>query len=116
MKTHSEHAKSGIIRQGDVMLVPIAKLPKNAVAMDPDDRGRVVLAEGEVTGHAHALPFGGAVMFREDGSGSGARYLSVSAPTALSHEEHSTHVVPLGPYRVIRQREYDDMEARRVAD
>lgn len=116
MKTHSEHAKSGIIRQGDVMLVPIDRLPKRLKPMDPDDQGRVVLAEGEVTGHAHALPFGGAVMFRDDGAGSGARYLQVTAPTALSHEEHSAHVVPPGAYRVIRQREYDDLEARRVAD
>lgn len=41
-------------RQGDVALVRIGTLPANLTAV-PLDRGRIVLAYGEVTGHAHAI-------------------------------------------------------------
>lgn len=42
------------IRQGDVLLKQAAAVPPDAILV-PDDRGRVVLAYGEVTGHAHAI-------------------------------------------------------------
>jgi hypothetical protein len=43
------------IRQGDVLLVPVATLPKNCTPMEPENGRRFVLAHGEVTGHAHAI-------------------------------------------------------------
>ena len=46
--------KSTTIRQGDVLLVPVASLPAGCVEV-PNDKGRIVLAYGEVTGHAHAI-------------------------------------------------------------
>jgi hypothetical protein len=42
------------IRQGDVYLQPIAALPAGE-AKEIREPGRVVLAHGEVTGHAHAI-------------------------------------------------------------
>lgn len=42
-------------RQGDVLFIPINKIPKDAKAVTRDNRGRIVLAEGEKTGHAHAV-------------------------------------------------------------
>jgi hypothetical protein len=42
------------IRQGDVLLTPVASLPAGCQAV-PLDKGRIVLAYGEVTGHAHAI-------------------------------------------------------------
>lgn len=42
------------IRQGDVSMVRIKSLPKGAEDITPKE-GRVVLAFGEVTGHAHAF-------------------------------------------------------------
>lgn len=41
-------------RQGDVMIERIEKLPTDFKAI-PLDGGRIVLAHGEVTGHAHAF-------------------------------------------------------------
>jgi hypothetical protein len=41
-------------RQGDVFLQPVSTIPANATAA-ARDKGRVVLAYGEVTGHAHAI-------------------------------------------------------------
>ncbi len=42
-----------IIRQGDVMLFKVEKLPKGAVEVET--QGDVILAFGEVTGHAHRI-------------------------------------------------------------
>ena len=42
------------IRQGDVVLFPVSKLP-NGCKEVPNEKGRIVLAHGEVTGHAHAI-------------------------------------------------------------
>lgn len=94
------------IRQGDVLLVPCAAIPAG-VRQEAVENGRVVLARGETTGHAHAMAADRVCHFREDGSGSGA-YLRIegTAPVALTHEEHSPLMVPPGSYRVVRQREY----------
>jgi len=43
------------IRQGDVYLIPVAKLPAGCTPMQPEAGRRFVLAHGEVTGHAHAI-------------------------------------------------------------
>lgn len=41
-------------RQGDVLIERIAKLPANLAPHAPEN-GRIILAHGEVTGHAHAF-------------------------------------------------------------
>jgi hypothetical protein len=51
-------------RQGDVLIIPVESIPERLDAIDRDD-GRVVLAHGEVTGHAHAIKAEGAVLFRD---------------------------------------------------
>ena len=106
-----------MIRQGDVMVVPVTVLPKNLAAV-PAENGRVVLAHGEATGHHHSFAFSDRVaLFREDGAGGGL-FLSVSgdAPAALEHQEHTALDVPPGTYRVIRQRAWAAGMARRVED
>ncbi len=107
-------APRGLIRQGDVLLIPVDHLPEGT---QPNGSGRLVLAEGEATGHAHviddpraslavkvALPdtLGDTTFLLVDGH----------AAVALTHEEHSTLLVPPGAYEVRRQREY----APRVQD
>ena len=42
------------IRQGDVFLLPVADLPESAAI--PAERGNLIMARGEVTGHAHFVP------------------------------------------------------------
>jgi hypothetical protein len=41
-------------RQGDILLVPVKDLPDGLKEV-PRQNGRIVLAEGEVTGHFHAI-------------------------------------------------------------
>jgi hypothetical protein len=99
------------IRQGDVLLVPCAKIPTKAVPV-PRDQGRVVLAYGEVTGHAHALIEPGVELLTSDD----VRYLRVDVVSQLLHEEHTVHEVQPGAYRVLIQREYSPEAIRDVAD
>ena len=51
-------------RQGDVLIVPVESIPEELDPVDRED-GRVVLAHGEVTGHAHAIEAEGAALFRD---------------------------------------------------
>jgi hypothetical protein len=104
------------VRQGDVLLVPVDEIPDGARSLARTG-GRVVLAEGEVTGHAHAIRAAGATLL---GAGE-ERYLRVTAPVTLDHEEHAAIEVAPGAYRVVIQREYVPPEIsvvpfRRVVD
>jgi hypothetical protein len=105
-----------MVRQGDVLLVPVGEVP---TAAQPVARsgGRVVLAWGEVTGHAHAISTRGATLL-EQGT---ERYLRVTRPVVLGHEEHAAIDIAPGAYRVVIQREYVPAEGpslawRRVVD
>jgi hypothetical protein len=124
------------LRQGDVLLQQVAALPANCteIAADGD---RIVLAYGEVTGHAHAIydhvkqaPIGSgaadeiaeaaiarakskARLFK---TADGARYLQVTETVTLRHEEHTAHTLPPGIYQLPTQVEYTPAELRRVAD
>lgn len=105
-----------IIRQGDVLVRRIKRLPKNLKPAEAEN-GRYVLAHGEATGHHHSFALSDRVaLFREDGSGSGL-YLSITGePAALEHQEHTALVLEPGHYEVRRQREYSPEAVRRVAD
>lgn len=102
-------------RQGDVLVEQVVAMPLSASAIPLEADGSVTLAHGEVTGHRHAF-YGGAVMFRDDGAGSGVAYVRLDKATPLKHDEHTAPVLPTGDYRVIRQREYSPSEIRQVAD
>ena len=98
-----------MFRQGDV-LIRADKLPDGLSRRN----GRCVLADGEVTGHAH-VAIGDGVEMYEDGDG--VLWLSVPHGSEVRHEEHATITLPQGTYRVVRQREWTDaMEPRQVAD
>jgi len=111
-----------IIRQGDVILVPIEEVPA-AWTVGRED-GRVVLAHGEVTGHSHAIVDERAELLAPDGSTfvtvdeAAELYLLVhgTEPVDLVHEEHATVGVTPGAYRVQRMREYAPEAPRRLAD
>ena len=104
------------VRQGDVLLVPVGEVPDGARLL-PRTGGRVVLAEGEDTGHAHAIRAAGATLV----AAGDERYLRVATPVTLDHEEHAPIEVIPGTYRVVIQREYVPAEIgssafRRVVD
>lgn len=111
-------------RQGDVLLRAIdpAALPEETVAIGRE-RGRVVLAEGEVTGHAHAVHAPGAHLLLEPHALTEAprRFLVLDAPADLVHEEHAIIGLPSGVFEVVIQREYvppdvSPSTSRRVVD
>jgi len=98
-------------RQGDVFIVRIRAIPKKAEAVPRQD-GRIVLAYGEATGHAHAV-LDEDVRLLAMGD---RRFLEVASPATVRHEEHAPVALPAGRYEVVRQREYAPEEIRNVAD
>jgi hypothetical protein len=85
-------------RQGDVLLIKLSDAEARRVHLEERARpsnDRVILARGEATGHAHSV----------DGAAAGLelwlgeRYLTVWAPTDLTHEEHAPIQLDLGFYR-----------------
>jgi hypothetical protein len=106
--------KSIQFRQGDVYIKKIDSLPKKLKSKSTD-KHRVVLAYGEVTGHAHAFYTSEKVQLSTDIEET-KTYLKVLEDAELKHEEHATIVVPIGDYEVIQQSEYQMGEIRRVAD
>lgn len=100
--------------QGDVGIKKISKLPENLKEVSPDN-GRNILAYGEVTGHAHALPIDNTKLYRSNDNN--RLYLVVNNTSLLTHEEHDPIELGDGVYEIIQQREYDDEnEWRAVAD
>ena len=83
--------KPFMIRQGDVLLELVSAIPSDATKIPLDKSRGLVLAEGEATGHAHRIPrryaSGKAAAYRTE---TDARYMRVTAPVPLRHEEHKT--------------------------
>lgn len=108
-----------VLRQGDVLLVPTTQRP-SAKAKSINERGRIILAHGEVTGHQHEVigidnadPVPAMELFEEP---DGTRLLVISQPSELRHDEHGRIPLAPGGYTVIRQSEYDPIAVRQVAD
>lgn len=111
-------------RQGDVMLVRVERIPTEAKEVR---RGELVIALGEVTGHRHRIVDDEAVMFSTapvapitdddiERVRDAAIFVKLTRRSQLVHEEHAAIDLPVGTYRVVRQREYSPAEIRRVAD
>ena len=96
-------------RQGDILL------RKAAAVSGSISVGRsYILATGEATGHKHVLVADEDLMLLEQGD---KRFLEVSSPAVLRHEEHAAIAVEPGTYEVVRQREYENAdEYRTVSD
>ena len=97
-------------QQGDVLIEAITVVPDGGEKLS----NRIVLAEGEATGHAHVMTGKGLKGVAVGGD----IYLTVKQPSEVTHEEHGTILVQPGTYRVRKVREYDhfEEEARDVAD
>lgn len=102
-------------RQGDVLIARVDTMPKG-VQLVPRDQGRVVLAYGEVTGHAHAVEGDVELFAAADVAELEERFLRVEREAQVVHEEHGTITLEPGIYSVKRQREYAPEEIRAVAD
>lgn len=101
------------IRQGDVLLQPVASIPANAQPVK-QEASRIVLAYGEVTGHAHAI-YEDTDQVQVWAVGK-VKYLQVMATVMLKHEEHRTAVIEPGIYKLPVQMEYTPQELRITRD
>lgn len=98
-------------RQGDVLIESVDSIPDGAEIQKRN--GRIVLAYGEVTGHAHAIH----EQEVEELKFNADVFLRVLRDKAkVVHEEHSPITLPKGNYRVIRQKEYSPAAIRNVQD
>ncbi len=84
-----------MVRQGDLLLESIEKLPKKVTKVKDN-----VILRGVATGHAHTVK-GGTVWKTKD-----TFYVKVPKKAQLIHDEHKTIELPKGVYQVIRQKEY----------
>lgn len=100
-----------MIRHGDIMLRPTPAPSALGERSNPGER--LVLAEGEATGHAHVLH--GLAVAHTDRALPRA-LIEVLEPSELRHEEHHTIAVPPGWYEIIRQRVYTPTSPRYVRD
>lgn len=104
------------IQQGDVTVEYVKAFPRGGKAVIPGTRGYVI-AEGEHTGHAHAMEAIDGLEVREV---DGVLYARIPEGTEVSllHEEHNPVALPPGIVRFGRVQEYDHFaeEARQVED
>ena len=108
--------KPHIIRQGDVLLVSVEKLPAGAVEVGQNAEDGVVLAYGEVTHHRHIIAQTIDAPKVRVWSAGAERFLQVIGAASLTHEEHAAVVLDRPLYRQIHQVEERGEGVRRVAD
>jgi len=111
-------------RQGDVLIERVAEIP--GAAKKREQSRRIILAEGEATGHCHVMEtIDPADWWKQDEIPAATElpdelddglYLSLTANATVTHEEHAPIELPPGKYRVTHQREYSPRANRRVAD
>ncbi|MBI3928391.1 MAG: hypothetical protein HY319_22810 [Armatimonadetes bacterium] len=94
-------------RHGDVYLTKVSAPPR----AERRERPGNVLAEGEVTGHAHKI-VGKARLYEWKES----LHVRVESPACLIHEQHARIDLPPGTYRVTIQREWTPEGPREVED
>ena len=101
-------------RQGDILFV---KINEDATGdeVPRDNQNRVVVAEGEATGHCHAIHEDAVEMFRDQKLD--RAWVVVKEATAdVVHEEHDTITLDEGTWRIVYQRQYVRGQVRRVLD
>ena len=101
------------VRQGDIFLLPMPRLPEQSKLEGSSDEQGLALVRSEVTGHAHVIHH-----FTQADKGSEAsicksvvepyallwvdsndeRYLEALEVVTLRHEEHSPMTIPPGIY------------------
>jgi len=109
-----------IYRQGDVVLMPVEKMPKKAKSLGRMDS--YILAYGEVTGHQHELRANCEVFELEE-----EKYLCVNEDGKLVHgfanvgeekqigvDRHDTLTIKKGIYKLGNEREYDYLEKKNI--
>lgn len=117
--TAGKDHRMDIYRQGDVLLRKVESIPTGAKPK-PRDNGRVVLAYGEVTGHAHQVMVADRPPTADDAVlltvAESATFLRLTKKAQLVHEEHAAIDLAPGTYEVVRQVEHRPWGIQQVAD
>lgn len=96
-------------RQGDVFITEIDEkdIPQEAYKQKakPED-GRLILAEGEATGHNHSISSRAGDLL--GWSNASVRYLRLTQDTELLHQEHNKIRLTKGFFKVEIQRTFPD--------
>jgi hypothetical protein len=96
-------------RQGDVFITAVRSVPGRA-----NKQPHVILAQGEITGHAHRVLEPKSAEIWADGDRTFLRVLDDRA--TIVHDEHAAITLPQGVYLFWLQREYTPQAPRRVID
>lgn len=104
------------MRQGDVLLIPVNKIPTNLKRTT-----KIVLARGEATGHHHSIVgenctgFVAEQLQTEDAL---SQYVEIENEDGvdLVHQTHDPVHLPPGKYKSVIQSEYHPQELRNVRD
>jgi len=125
-------------RQGELLFVPLNKEDMKAIDLEPENTsypqwknlGTGVIREGEATGHKHEVTTetpGTATLLvpastfmrglpNMDLIGNEDRMLVAEQPVEVVHPEHRPLRLPKGIFLIVVQREYDEVQARRIMD
>ena len=111
-----------IFAQGDLLIERVPDVAPSGTVEENADGTALVLAEGEESGHRHAIrePV---TMFRDNRlardipEGLYIGHVQIgSAYARVTHEEHAPLTLSRGTYRIRRQRELGPRDARVLAD
>jgi hypothetical protein len=112
---------SEIFAQGDILIERVLDREPSGDMIPAGPDGAVVLAEGEMTGHRHAI-FDAVTMFRDDALARDIPtdlyigHIKVDETARIQHDEHSTIGLTKGTWRVRQQRELEPQDVRVVRD
>ena len=108
--------------QGDLLIERVTDIAPSGTILRADSTGVCVLAEGEFSGHRHAI-HERVTMFRDDTlareipTGLYVGHVKVEGcPAVVRHEEHAPISLAEGTYRIRRQRELEPRDAVLVSD
>jgi len=100
------------IRHGDLLIEKIDSIPEGLPL-----KGNSILLEGEITNHFHKLKKGKVFTIEPTRNNNyNLGYFELDSITPLTHEEHKTIELQPGKYKFYQQREWDELEERRVQD
>lgn len=100
-------------RQGDILFIKLNEKPSGNI-IPRDDQNRIVVAEGEATGHAHAIHEDKVTMYRDDVLN--RAWVVVDDTADVVHEEHDTVILDSGTWEIVYQRQYVRGQVRRILD
>ncbi|HUO00082.1 MAG TPA: hypothetical protein VMU69_28085 [Bradyrhizobium sp.] len=111
-----------IFAQGDLLIERVPDVAPSGTIEENAEGAPLVLAEGEESGHRHAIRER-VTMFHDDRlardipEGLYLGHVQIgSAYARVTHEEHAPLTLPRGTYRIRRQRELGPRDVRVLAD